>query len=66
MDDMTAEQYAIEFQENGDWIQYVASTDKAEIQWHWRHLRAMGVQVPIRMVAFDVLRDSETEQAAST
>jgi hypothetical protein len=61
VENVTAEQYAIELQENGDWIQFVASPDKAEIQRHWRHLRAMGVQAPIRLVGFDVLRDSRTE-----
>jgi hypothetical protein len=58
MDAITAEQYAIEYQDGDDWLQYVASPDKTEIMRLWRHLQAMKVQKPIRLVGFDVLRET--------
>lgn len=63
MDTIMAEQYAIEYEDGGDWLQYVASPDKAEILRLWRHLGAMGVRKPIRLVGFDVLRETEAEAA---
>ena len=65
MDAITAEQYAIEYRDGDDWLQYVASPDKAEIARLWRHLQAMGVRKPIRLVGFDVLRESGAATASS-
>jgi hypothetical protein len=62
--DVTTEQYAIDYQEGDDWLQYVASSDKDEIARLWRHLQAMGVRKPIRLVGFDVLRESGADPAA--
>lgn len=58
------EQFSIEYQDGDDWLQYVASTDEAEIARLWRHLRAMGVRKPIRLVGFEVLREIGTDPAA--
>lgn len=58
------EQYAIEYQDGEDWLQYVASTDEAEIARLWRHLQAMGVSKPIRLVGFEVLREAGADPAA--
>jgi len=66
MDTVDTEQFAIEYQEGDDWLQYVASSDKTEILRLWRHLQAMDVRKPIRLVGFDVLRDSAAETSAST
>ncbi len=63
MDEITAEQYAIDYQDEGEWYEYVASPDKNEILRLWRHLQAMKVQKPIRLVGFDVLRSSGTASA---
>ena len=58
MDAITAEQYAIEYRDGDDWLQYVASPGKAAIMRLWRHVPAMKVRKPIRLVGFDVLRET--------
>ncbi len=63
MRDVAAEQYAIEYQDGGEWYQYAASADQTEILRLWKQLGEMDVQAPIRLVGFDVLREIGSESA---
>lgn len=63
MHNVATEQYAIEYQDGGEWYQYASSADQTEILRLWKQLHEMEVQAPIRLVGFDVLREIGAESA---
>ena len=63
--DVTAKattEHAIEYQgEDGRWVQWFASTDRAEAEREWRILQAVQPRVPIRRAEVEVIRDSRSD-----